>query len=144
MIIYQRELSKKLFLLRLLFFFLIGVAMLAYQFQLLNLFYFLIVGLFMLTIVVPKNFIVTREFIEIKKYYFFGWIPFSWIFKKEIKFTIFPEISSFGMEGEYDVDSSGTELGCLLTIFGFFCQVKLLNRNFVLSKKRILTFSKRW
>ena len=134
MIIYQRDIFKKLLFLRFLFFLLIVVAILAYKAKVLNLFYFSVVSFIMLSIIVTKNFIINDEFLKIEKYYFFGWVRFRRVFKKQIELSVLPERATFGLEGDFEAGAVESEIGCLLTIIGFFLPNKIIKQDFYLEQ----------
>jgi hypothetical protein len=132
MIIYERNINKKLFSLRIVFFLLVTSSLLAFQYNHTNLGYFLSVVTITLSIIVIKDFIVFEDSFQICKYYFFGLIKRKWEFNKSSNINVTSYDSEFWQNDDMPNidDSSGTGLGCLFSIFFIFKPSKIVNRQF--------------
>ena len=119
MIIYKRDIGRKLLSLRILLFILGTVCFLAFHYQYNNLGYFIAVVLILLSIIVVKNFIVFQDSFQISKYYFFGLIRFRWKFNLEEKFKILSLGADFGGEGDV-LNTEPDAAGCLLLVLSVF------------------------
>ncbi len=129
---YAKSIKRKLFLFRFLFIIVLGCSSWAYENGNMSIFYFLIVLFIFLNFIALENFIVTDEFIEIKKYFLFGWITCSWKYNKKETFMVSPEISTIGMDGDYEIAEAETPIGCLLNAIGFFTPSKIIKQNFTI------------
>jgi hypothetical protein len=77
MVMYSRNVSKKLFSLRLAFVLLSIICFLAFIFRQNNLGYFIAVVWLTLSTIVVKNIVIKADSLVITKYYIFGLIKFS-------------------------------------------------------------------
>ena len=135
MIIYKRNIDKRLLSLRLTFFVFGAICFFAFKYHYDNLGYFIAVALITLSIIVVKDFIVSFDSFSISKYYFFGLIKWRWRFNKEDKIKASSFGSDFGQDGEIpDYDYEASELGCLFSIFSTFVPPKITMKKFKVGK----------
>ena len=134
MIVYKRNIRKKVLSLQFLFFIIVAITTWSYDKNYFNLFYFLIAVFIFFNFIVIENYIVEDGAILLKKYYFFGCISSKWTFDKHDNFTIFPENSSFGQDGENEINDGETLVGCLLSVVGIFLPGKVVEQEFTLKK----------
>ena len=131
MIIYKRDIERRLLSLRLLFLILGTACFFAFKYHYDNLGYFILVVLIFMSIIVVRDFKVYSESFQISKYYLFGLIKRQWQFNKGSKIEITSFDSEFGAEGDpVDLDSTGTGLGCLVSIFSGFMPSRVTKRRF--------------
>ncbi len=132
MVIYKRNIYKKLLSLRIVFFVLITSFLLSFKYNQSNLGYFTSVVLITLSIIVIKDFIVFEDSFQVSKYYFFGLIKRKWQFNKSDNINVTSSCSEFGQDDNMPNidDSIGSGLGCLFTIFFIFKPSKIVNRQF--------------
>jgi hypothetical protein len=129
---YNRNISKKLISLQLLLAVLLTGALVSFHYQKSNLGYFLAVSLIFLSLIVLKDFRVTNDAVQVKKYFAFGILPLTWTFNQyEIRY----EMYGSGFDGipdqTYD-DDSGTGLGCLFMIYSMVFPGKISKVNFTI------------
>lgn len=135
MIIYNRNIDKRLFSLRLTFLILAAVCFLAFNFNHDNLGYFVAVVIIMLSIIVVKDIVISVDSFFVSKYYFFGLLKRTWNFNKgdNIKLSSFG--SDFGQGGElFFPDDTGIGIGCLFMIFEAFLPSKIVMKEFKIEK----------
>jgi hypothetical protein len=133
MVMYSRNVSKKLFGLRLVFVLLSISCFLAFIFQQNNLGYFIAVVWLTLSTIAIKDIVIKADSLLITKYYIFSLVKFSWEFNKADKVKLYSLEASFGEDGgpifQYD-DGSG--LGCLLMIVEVFLPSKIVKQQFTI------------
>lgn len=135
MIIYNRNIDKKLLSLRLSFFILGLICFFAFNDHHESLGYIIIVALLSMSGIVVKNFIVSYDSLQISTYYFFGLINRTWQFNKGDNI----KISSFSLDFEEDddiasVDDGGSGIGCLFFLFSSIIPPKITRREFKIEK----------
>ena len=133
MIIYTRNIDRKLISLRSLFVALCIICLYAFPNNFLNLGYFISILLILLSIVVVKNFIIFTDSFQITKFYFFGLIKRKWQFERGENIQIKSYGSDFGQEGEVpDFGDSETGVGCLFYIISIFNPPKITYKEFTI------------
>ena len=135
MIIYSRDIYKKLFVLRLSFVLLLPLCILSFLYGNSSLGYFVSVALLTLCPIVVKDFVVEESSFYISKYYIFGLIKVTWKFDERhlLKITSFGD--AFGSVGDSTHEGSGSsELGCLYMILSVFLPPVVIQKRFKLSQ----------
>jgi len=134
-IIYKRNIEKRVFSLRLVFLILGTGCFLAFNYHYDSLGYFVSVILITLSIIVVKDVAISVDSFLVSKYYFFGLIKWTWNFNKgnNIKLSSFG--SDFGQDGESSFhDDTATGLGCLFMILEVFSPPKIVMKEFKIEK----------
>ncbi len=141
MIIYQRGVTTKLTVLRILSVLIISGIIYSSKLHIQNLFYFLIVSAIFLSLINVQDFIVTEQGLIVKKIYLFALVPFTWQFLKTDQIELYPA-SRFGENADVNynldyidipgpADEVALGVGCLLP---FFYRPKISHMNFQIKK----------
>ena len=131
MIIYKRNIEKKLLVLRLVFLLLLILLSFSFIINYHNLGYFLIVIFLGLSTIVIKDFRVYSNSITISKYYLFGLINKNWKLHEESIVGAFSMDSDFGAHTEYpQFDFNQHEAGCLMSLFSIFMPSRIVAKEF--------------
>jgi hypothetical protein len=135
MIIYKRNIEKRLLSLRLALLILGGVSLLAFKYHHDNLGYFVTVVIITLSIIVVKDVAISVDSFSVSKYYFFGLVKWTWNFNKDNNIKLSSFGSDFGQDGESSFhDDTGTGIGCLFMIFEVFLPPKIVMKQFKIEK----------
>lgn len=135
MIIYKRNIDKKLLGLRLSFFILGSICFFAFTYHHESLGYITAVAIISLNFIVVKNFMVSSDSLQISKYYFFGLINRNWQFNKGDNI----KISSFSLDFDEDdhspyVDDGNSGIGCLFFLYSSVVPPKITRKEFKIEK----------
>jgi hypothetical protein len=112
--IYQRDITLKLILLRAIFFVAFGLCMYSFRTAYSEYGYILAVLLLFGLFIHFSQFRVSNQNIEVVKYYCYGWIPVKWAFHRDDIISVQPyeiELETHS-DGAYAADDDGW--GCLL------------------------------
>ncbi len=131
MLLYQRNITKQLFYLRLSFF-ILGIACYAsFNTHYNNLGYCIAVALIFLSSITLKNLSIYAASFLIEKYYFFGFIKRGWQFNKEDNLRLTSFGSNFGENGETpDHANDPVGLGCLYSVLSVFLPPTITKKPF--------------
>lgn len=133
--IYERNIGLKLNVLRLVFFFLVVLYILAIVHHFDNLKYLVVLTFLGLSIIRIDNIFITTDSFRISKYYFFGILRRSLNFEKNDFIKMFSFDSDFGENGQslfYDFNETG--MGCLPYLFSSLMPPKIKRREFIFEK----------
>ncbi len=142
MLIYKRNIQKKLISLRGSFVILGTTCFYAFINNVSNLIYFSSLIIITLSILVIKDFVIFQSSLQITKFYFFGLIKKEWHFGKNENIQLKSDSSSFGDEGDisnFDSEEAAT-VGCLFSIYGIFFPPQISSKEFTIE---VLSYSKK-
>ena len=135
MIFYRRNIYNKLIALRSISIVTGFLCYLSFDANKNNLGYFLAVVLALLSIIVIEDFVVFPDSFQVKKYYFFGFLPIRWNFIKDDKIFLVPDGYGFGKESDPE-EFFDSDVGCLFLIFSVFSkQGKITHLKFTIKKQ---------
>ena len=135
MLIYDRHIEKRLLGLRISFFILVTAFVLAFINHNEKPVYFISVVLFSLSFISIKKFIVSKDSFQISKFYFFGLIKRTWIFKKSDNIKVSTFGTDFGEEGDFPfVDSGDSAPLSIISFFFIVARPKITMNEFKVEK----------
>lgn len=130
-IIYQRNIDRKLFMLRLIFLVLLAGCILCFTGQQEGLGYLLVILLLTLNFIVITGLTVTAGSFGITKYYAFTLIKQTWRFNKGENLRLYSRDPDFGQGAEkITVAEEPEELGCLFAVFSVFVPSTITKRQY--------------
>jgi|GEM_PF-6493427 len=121
MIFYQRNISNKLLALRCISIVLGFFCYHSFATNKVNVGYVLAIVLILLCLIIVEDFIVLPGSFQVKKIYFFGFLPVTWTFAKTEQPFLISYSRDFHVEAEPSENTyPETGLGCLLFIYAIF------------------------
>lgn len=134
--IYNRNINRRLLMLRLLFIVLMTGCIFSFARQQEGLGYLLAIILLMLNFIVVTGLTVTAGSFGITKYYAFALIKQTWRFNKGDNIRLFSTDPDFRQDVEItDVNDEPGELGCLFTVFSSFTPSAITKRQYEIEKR---------